>query len=57
MTNSGFGDENMNVRRPLKGSLKGVKNADKAGSKTLGLIKFAEHAKNDAADRMKKTIK
>jgi len=53
---SDFGDENMNVRIPLKAAPKGVKNADKAGSKTLGFIEFAEHAKNDVADGMKKAV-
>ena len=51
-----FGDEDMNVRIPLKAAPKGVKNADKAGSKTLGFIEFAEHAKNDVTDGMKKTV-
>jgi len=53
---SDFGDEDMNVRIPLKAAPKGVKNADKAGSKTLGFIELAEHAKNDVADGMKKAV-
>ena len=53
---SDFGDKNVNVRIPLKASSKGVKNADKAGSKTLSFIEFTEHTKNDVADRMKKTV-
>ena len=55
-SNSDFGDKDMNVRIPLKIPSKGMKNADKAGSKTLGFIKFTEHMKNDIADGMKKTI-
>lgn len=53
---SDFGDEDVNVRIPLEATTKGVKNADKAGSKTLGFIEFAEHAKNDVADGMKKAV-
>ena len=53
---SDFGDKNMNMRIPLKTAPEGVKNADKAGSKTLGFIELAEHAKDDVTDGMKKTV-
>lgn len=55
-SDSDFGDEDMNMRIPLKASPKGVKNADKAGSKTLGFIELAEQVKDDIANGMKKTI-
>ena len=54
--NGDFGDENVNVRIPLKAAPEGVKNTDKAGSKTLSLIEFSEHTKDDVADRMKETV-
>ena len=44
------------MRIPLKTAPEGVKNADKAGSKTLGFIELAEHAKDDVTDGMKKTV-
>jgi len=53
---SDFGDEDMNVRIPLKAAPKGMENANEAGSKTLGFIEFAEHPKDDVADRMKKAV-
>ena len=53
---SDFGDKNVNMRIPLKAAPEGVKNTDKAGSKTLSLIEFAEHTKDDVADRMKETV-
>ena len=55
-TDSDFGNENVNMRIPLKAAPKGMKDTDKAGSKMFSLIEFAEHAKNDVADRMKKAI-
>ena len=55
-TDSDFGNENVNMRIPLKAAPKGMKNTDKAGSKMFSLIEFAEHAKNDVADRMKKAV-
>ena len=55
-TDSDFGNENVNMRIPLKAAPKGMKNTDKAGSKMFSLIEFTEHAKNDVTDRMKKAI-
>ena len=55
-SDSDFGDKNVNMRIPLKTAPEGVKNADKAGSKTLGFIELAEHAKDDVTDGMKKTV-
>ena len=55
-TDSDLGNENVNMRIPLKATPKGMKNTDKAGSKMFSLIEFAEHAKNDVADRMKKAV-
>lgn len=55
-SDSDFGNENVNMRIPLKATPKGMKNTDKARSKTLGFIEFAEHTKNDVADRMKKAV-
>ena len=40
----------------LKAAAKGVKDTDKAGSKSFGFIQFAEHGKNDVTNRMKKAI-
>ena len=54
--NSNFGDKDVNMRIPLKATPKGVKNADKAGSKKLRFIEFAEHTKDDVADGMKKAV-
>ena len=55
-TDSDFGNENVNMRIPLQAAAKGMKNADKAGSKMFSLIEFAEHTKNDVTDRKKKTV-
>ena len=55
-SDSDFGNENMNMRILLKTAPKGMKNTDKAGSKIFSLIEFAEHTKNDVANRMKKTV-
>ena len=52
-----FRDKNVNMRVPLKAASEGVKNTDKARSKMLSFVEFSEHAKNDVADRMKKTVK
>ena len=40
----------------MKTTPKGMKNANKSGSKTLGFIELAEHTKNDVTNRMKKTV-
>ena len=40
----------------MKTAPKGMKNANKSGSKTLGFIELAEHTKNDVTNRMKKTV-
>ena len=53
---SNFRDEDMNMRIPLKAATKGVENTNEAGSKVLRFIKFAEHAEDDIADRMKKAV-
>lgn len=54
--NGNLRDKDMDMRIPLKAATKGMKNTDKTGSEALGFIKFAEHAKDNVADRMKKTI-
>lgn len=38
----------------LKAAAKGVKDTNKAGSKSFGFIQFAEHVKDDITNRMKK---
>lgn len=40
-TDSDFGNENVNMRIPLKAAPKGMKNTDKAGSKMFSLIEFS----------------
>ena len=55
-TDSDFGNENVNMRIPLQATPKGMKNTDKTRSKMFSLVEFAEHTKNDVANRMKKTI-
>ena len=55
--NGDFGDEDMNVRVPLKAAAEGMKNADETGSKMLSFIEFTEHMKNDVTNRMKETVK
>lgn len=55
-SDSDFGEEDVNVRIPLEAAPKGVKNTNESGSKMLRFIKFAEHAKNDVADGMKKAV-
>jgi hypothetical protein len=46
----------MNMRIPFEIASKGMKNADKAGSKGYGFINFMEHTKNGTANGRKKTI-
>ena len=53
---SDFGDEDVDVRIPLKATTKGMENANETRSETLSFIEFAEHAKNDIADGMKKAV-
>ena len=55
-SDSDFGDEDVNVRIPLEAASKGVENTNEARSKMLRFIKFAEHAKDDIADGMKKAV-
>ena len=40
----------------MKTTPKGMKNANKSGSKTLRFIELAEHTMNDVTNRMKKTV-
>ena len=53
---SDFRDEDVNVRIPLEATTKGMENANETRSETLSFIEFAEHAKNDIADGMKKAV-
>ena len=53
---SDFRDEDVNVRIPLEATTKGMENANETRSETLSFIEFAEHAKNDIANGMKKAI-
>ena len=53
---SDFGDEDVNMRIPLKATPKGMKNTNETRSETLRFIEFAEHAKNDVTDGMEKTV-
>lgn len=55
-SDSDFGNENVNMRIPLKATPKGMKNTDKAGSKMFSFVEFTEHTKNNVTNRMKKTI-
>ena len=40
----------------LKAAAKGVKDTDKAGSKSFGFIQFKEHGKDDVTNKMKKQL-
>ena len=53
---SDFRDEDVNMRIPLEATTKGMENANETRSETLSFIEFAEHAKNDIANGMKKAI-
>lgn len=56
-TDSDFGNEDMDVRIPLKATAEGVEDTDKTGSKTFGFVELAEHTKNDITNRIKETVK
>ena len=51
-----FGNQSMNMWVPLQISAKGVKNTDKARSKTFCFIHFEEHAENDIANSVEKAV-
>lgn len=53
---SDFRDKDVDMRIPLKTATKGVKDTDKAGSKSFSLIELAEHIKDDIANGMKEAI-
>lgn len=55
-TDSDFGNEDMDVRIPLKAAAEGVEDTDKTGSKTFGFVELAEHTKNDITNRIKETV-
>lgn len=55
-TDSDFGNEDMDVRIPLKTAAEGVEDTDKTGSKTFGFVELAEHTKNDITNRIKETV-
>lgn len=55
-TDSDFGNEDMDVRIPLKAAAEGVEDTDKTGSKMFGFVNLAEHTKNDITNRIKKTV-
>ena len=55
-TDSDFGNEDMDVRIPLKAAAEGVEDTDKTGSKTFGFVNLAEHTKNDITNRIKETV-
>ena len=56
VTDSAFRDKTVDMRIPFKVSAEGVKNTDKAGSKSQGLVKFEEHTKDNTSDRVEKTV-
>ena len=53
---SDFGDEDVDVRIPLKAATKGMENANETRSETLSFIEFAEHTKNNVPDGMEKAV-
>ena len=53
---SDFGDEDVDVRIPLKATTKGMENTNETGSETLRFIEFAEHTKNNVPDGMEKAV-
>ena len=55
-SNSDLRNKNMNMRIPLKTAAKGMENTNETGSKVLSFVEFAEQAKNDIPDGMKKTV-
>ena len=50
-TDSDFGNEDMDVRIPLKAAAEGVEDTD-----TFGFVNLAEHTKNDITNRIKETV-
>lgn len=57
ITNATFGNEAVDMRIPFQVTTEGVKDTDKAGSKTLGFVSILEHSKDDAADGREKAVK
>ena len=57
ITGSAFRNKSVYVRIPLKIPTESVKDTDDTGSKVFCFIHFGEHAKNNIADRVKKTVK
>ena len=53
---SDFRDEDVNMRIPLEATTKGMENTNETWSETLSFIEFAEHAKNDITNGMKKAV-
>ena len=53
---SDFGDEDVDVRIPLKATNKVMENTNETWSETLSFIEFAEHTKNNVPDGMEKAV-
>lgn len=54
--NSPFGNEDMNVRIPLKRTAEGVKDTNKTGDEVFRVIELIKHTKDNRLDSMKKTV-
>lgn len=57
ITNATFRNEAVNMRVPFQVTTKGVKDTDKAGSKTLRFVSIMEHSKDNATDGREKAVK
>ena len=53
---SGFGDDTMDMRIPLKRATKGMKNKDKAGSKAFGFVFLVKKSKKDSLNGREETV-
>ena len=51
-----FGDQDMNMRIPLKASTEGVQYTNEARSEIFGFIDFTKHIQNGLTNSIKKTI-
>ena len=53
---SGFGDDTVDMRIPLKRATKGMKNKDKAGSKAFGFVFLVKKSKKDSLNGREETV-
>ena len=54
--NSPLGNKDVNMRIPLKGTSKGVKDTDKTRDEMFSLIELIKHTEDNRLDSMKKTV-